>query len=1002
MFAGVVAGEKKWVMSVELTEKSLLEIAGWKVMKEARGLWRGGLVAEASYFDGVLEGRVRGAAKTGKARMVIRSTSDVDNECGCFAARRMGVVCAHVVAVGLEFIDPRSKPAPVETAKAAGPVVCEDWPQWTVEEDAEARPVRLRVLLPLNLERSWEAGQLMVGVEVEDLASGETAMLSALAKVGVTLFVSESDAAVLEVLQAISPQEVPGVGFLRKPEFLDLLEGLGGHGRVLLGKREQVRVAVSGRRLPLVRQGDRVKVDLGTLALLTEGGRSWLFDGKGSQLAPIGAGLRSELFGVLGAGVLLELAGKYQDELAREFDLSLVAKDLPQVLTPQVHLTLEGSLNHLEAELTFDYGSARGAFLKDEITEVAARAFLRQWDFEKVRKNFAIREKDAIVRFHAYGRSEVPGEWIVREGERFRHAAGQVVEVTPEMSFSSSGEDWFGVSLGYRSSNGNVLAAAEVRRIFQGGDGGQRMLPDGRVVVMAESAAREVEETMRDLEGMQSGGGVMRVNSAQAGYLREVAREGLVKANGDLPWKDEEWDWDLGPGGELLRDYQRVGTEWMLKLSTLGMGGVLADDMGLGKTLQTLCFLHATGGQSLVVCPSSLVSNWVAEAEKFFPAMKVVAIEGPKRKGILKKEGEAADILVTSYALLRIDLEVWREWGFTSIILDEAQTIKNPEAQVSKAAFELSGENRFALTGTPVENSVRDLWSVLRFVQPGYLGKRTDFAERYEKPLSKGDDPALRNRLARRLRPLLLRRMKTEVATELPEKIEQVRYVQLGKRQREVYEAILRESRQRVSDAEGGAKRMIALTSLLRLRQACCDLRLTGLEQEEAGAKIGILEELLEEAVAGGHRVLVFSQFVKFLQAMVPMLAQRGWKSCYLDGSTKQRGEVVKRFQENDDIPVFLISLKAGGVGLNLTGADTVIHVDPWWNPAVEAQATDRAYRIGQERVVTSYKLIARDTVEEKILALQEKKRTLIESLVAGDAASAGISESEVMEILEG
>jgi SNF2 family DNA or RNA helicase len=392
----------------------------------------------------------------------------------------------------------------------------------------------------------------------------------------------------------------------------------------------------------------------------------------------------------------------------------------------------------------------------------------------------------------------------------------------------------------------------------------------------------------------------------------------------------------------------------------------------------------------------------VAEGEKFFPEMKMLAIEGPKRKKLLENESEGADVLVTSYALLRLDIETWREWGFTTVIMDEAQTIKNPEAQVSKAAFALSGEHRFALTGTPVENSVKDLWSVMHFVQPGYLGRRSDFQERYEKPLSKGDQPNLRKRLARRLRPLLMRRLKTEVATELPEKIEQVRYVSLGKRQRQVYEGVLRESRERVSDAEGGAKRMIALTSLLRLRQACCDLRLTGLDEEKPGAKLEVLEELLEEAVVGGHRVLIFSQFVQFLQAMVPMLAQRGWKSCYLDGATKNRGEVVKRFQENEDIPVFLISLKAGGVGLNLTGADTVIHVDPWWNPAVEAQATDRAYRIGQERVVTSYKLIAQGTVEEKILALQNKKRGLIESLVDGEAGSAGISESEVMAILEG
>jgi superfamily II DNA or RNA helicase len=988
-------------MSFEFSEKDLMEMAGWKVMKEARGMWRAGVVREASCRDGVLEGKVPGAGKAGKAKLTIRSRSDVDNECGCFQARKMGIVCPHVVAVGLEILDPKAKPqeevAPVES----GPKVASDWPQWTVEEAEGARSVRLRVLLPLNLAKSWQSGQLMVGVEAGDLDSGETTMLNALGGEDL-LFVSESDAAVLEVLQGLSPQEVPGVGFLRMGEFFDLLEGLGGHGRVSLGKKEPVRVALRSQLLPLVKRGERLTVDFTGGEPLIEGERCWWF--SEGRLSPVGAGLGEGLERVWTVGLSVEIAGKHRAELEKYFDLEKVQSLLPEVRTPEVHVTFEGSLNHLEAELDFAYEESSKPFLKDEEAESDARRFLREWRFEKGRGSYVLKDKDGIVRFHAYGRKQVPGHWNVREGERFRHAAGQVVAVKPEVEFSGggNGEDWFGVSVGYRSSNGNHLGAAEVRRIFQGGDGGQRTLPDGRVVVMEESVAREVEELQRDLEGEQTADGVMRVSAAQAGYLREAVRDGVVEAVGAEPWEEEEWAWDLGPGGELLRDYQRTGVEWMLKLSSLGMGGILGDDMGLGKTLQTLCFLHATGGQSLVVCPSSLVSNWIAEGEKFFPEMRLLAIEGPKRKKVLEKEGESADVLVTSYALLRLDVDIWREWGFTTAILDEAQSIKNPEAQVSKAAFALSAENRFALTGTPVENSVKDLWSILRFVQPGYLGRRSDFQERYEKPLSKGDQPGLRNRLARRLRPLLLRRLKSEVATELPEKIEQVHYVSLGKRQRDVYEGILRESRQRVSDAEGGAKRMIALTSLLRLRQACCDLRLTGLDEEKPGAKLEVLEELLEEAIVGGHRVLVFSQFVKFLQAMVPMLAQRGWKSCYLDGATKNRGEVVKRFQGNDDIPVFLISLKAGGVGLNLTGADTVIHVDPWWNPAVEAQATDRAYRIGQERVVTSYKLIARGTVEEKILALQNKKRGLIESLVDGEASSAGITESEVMDILEG
>lgn len=440
----------------------------------------------------------------------------------------------------------------------------------------------------------------------------------------------------------------------------------------------------------------------------------------------------------------------------------------------------------------------------------------------------------------------------------------------------------------------------------------------------------------------------------------------------------------------------------MQGLASQGMGGILADDMGLGKTLQTLSFLYSVGGTSLVVCPSSLVFNWVAEAEKFTPELKAVAIEGPNREKILS-ENDDADIFVTSYALLRRDEAVWAERDFDVVILDEAQHIKNPEAQVSKAAHRLSGTYRFALTGTPVENSVRDLWSITQFALPGYLGRKQDFAERFEKPLSTSDPSAqVRDRLSRRLRPVVLRRLKSDVAKDLPEKIEQVVYCDLKPKQREVYEALLRESRTAILDAEGGRQRMLALTALLRLRQTCCDLRLLGMQEvkdEDASVKADALGELLDEAIEGGHRVLVFSQFVEMLQILVPDLAAKGVDFCYLDGSTRNRSEVVKRFQENE-VPVFLISLKAGGVGLNLTAADTVIHVDPWWNPAVEAQATDRAHRIGQTNVVTSYKLITRGTVEEKILALQNRKREMTEALLS-EAGDAGLSQGELLELLK-
>ena len=459
---------------------------------------------------------------------------------------------------------------------------------------------------------------------------------------------------------------------------------------------------------------------------------------------------------------------------------------------------------------------------------------------------------------------------------------------------------------------------------------------------------------------------------------------------------------ELGPLETVLRPYQREGVAWLGKLSELRMGGILADDMGLGKTLQALAFLTARRGTALVVCPSSLVHNWLAEAGKFVPDLKAVAIEGPKRKEVLAAH-PGADLLITSYALLRLDIDLYREREFEVVILDEAQHIKNPESQVSRAAFRLPGTHRFALTGTPIENSVKDLWSIMNFVMPGYLGERSQFGDRFEKPLARGDAPELQRRLARRLKPVILRRLKEEVAKDLPEKIEQVRYCELSDSQRQVYKSILEESRGMIHDAEGGRRRMLALTALLRLRQACCDLRLLnlpGMDEEDGSVKMEELEGLLEEAVAGGHRVLVFSQFVQMLQGIVPVLMEKGFEFCYLDGQTRNRGEVVRRFQESS-VPVFLISLKAGGVGLNLTGADTVIHVDPWWNPAVEAQATDRAHRIGQKRVVTSYRLITRNTVEEKILALQERKRKLIASTLDQDVSGsgAGLSENEIFEL---
>jgi SNF2 family DNA or RNA helicase len=383
-------------------------------------------------------------------------------------------------------------------------------------------------------------------------------------------------------------------------------------------------------------------------------------------------------------------------------------------------------------------------------------------------------------------------------------------------------------------------------------------------------------------------------------------------------------------------------------------------------------------------------------------------LHGPERHGLFSQIAKQ-DLVITSYALLRRDAEYYRGLEFDMVVLDEAQHIKNRQTQNAQAVKSIRTKHRLVLTGTPLENSVLDLWSIFDFLMPGYLGSAQDFKERYELPLVREKNIAVQQRLVRRLRPFMLRRLKREVAKDLPEKIEQVSYCELSEGQRALYQQVLEASLKEIVnavDANGLNKsRMVVLTALLRLRQICCDLRLLESKLQdkpsEPSGKVELFGELLEEVVDGGHRVLVFSQFTTMLGLLRERLAAENIEFCYLDGSTKDRAQVVERFQRESRIPVFLISLKAGGTGLNLTGADTVIHFDPWWNPAVEAQATDRAHRIGQKKVVTSYKLITRGTVEEKILNLQTRKRALFQGMLGGEEQlTEALSWEEIQDLL--
>ena len=526
---------------------------------------------------------------------------------------------------------------------------------------------------------------------------------------------------------------------------------------------------------------------------------------------------------------------------------------------------------------------------------------------------------------------------------------------------------------------------------------------------MRRIASTHTHFIKRTLDSLSSSG--VTIESAPESWLHEADIDRILSELRPAPLGE--------PVRSLLRPYQTTGVAWLRYLEAKDQGGILADEMGLGKTIQTLAWLSLprirSQGPALVVCPTSLVFNWIHEARHFTPELKVVAMAGSQRHEAFASLADA-NLVVTSYALIRRDVEEYRKIRFSAVVLDEAQNIKNRNTQNAKSVKRLNRDAaRLVVTGTPVENSVADLWSIMDFLMPGYLGHYETFKRTYEEPLllpAENEAHAdAADRLHDKLAPFILRRLKKEVAKELPPKIVKTSWCELSPEQRSVYDRILEESRNQVTGSVrqvGFEKsRMIILTVLLRLRQVCCHLGLLGDENPDPQAsrpsgKLEHLFQILDEAMSEGHRVLVFSQFVHMLGILRDELSARKIPFCYLDGASKDRMEQVQRFNTDSSVPVFLISLKAGGAGLNLTGADEVVHFDPWWNPSVEDQATDRAHRIGQKNTVYSLRLITTNTIEERVLQMQRRKRAIIDQIVGGDEQTmAKLTWADVQKLLD-
>jgi superfamily II DNA or RNA helicase len=455
-----------------------------------------------------------------------------------------------------------------------------------------------------------------------------------------------------------------------------------------------------------------------------------------------------------------------------------------------------------------------------------------------------------------------------------------------------------------------------------------------------------------------------------------------------------------------LRPYQQHGVDWLQHLASHGLGGFLADDMGLGKTAQTIahiCVEHEQGrltAPALIVVPTSLVANWTAELKKFSPHFNVVVLHGMERHE-KRDQLENVHVVITTYTVLTRDVELMKALPWHVVVLDEAQAIKSPDARATRAVCQLNTNNRLCLSGTPIENNLEELWSQFAFLMPGLLGDRRGFAKRFRTPIEKNGDAVCRAQLIQRIAPFIIRRTKAEVATELPPKHTILRRITLAPDQRELYETIrgtLYETvREQMAERTLAQSRIIVLDALLKLRQACCDPRLVKLASArgtEGSAKLEDLLEMINELIPEGRRILLFSQFTSMLDLIKPRLVEAGIKFVELRGDTRDRAEPVRSF-EAGEVPLFLISLKAGGRGLNLVSADTVIHYDPWWNPAVENQASDRAHRIGQTKSVFVYKMIAVDTVEERILELQQRKAELA-SIAFSEGSTAQFDSADI------
>ena len=1061
----------------DITQSQLISWGGDEVFNQAMHAARNGMVRRAEWDPArrIAHGAIAmPGGREMECSFELRANGHVISQCPCADNRRYSMICWHVVAIGFMLMMRRTDPEREERYAAeqrAARRIAEVDPSLYLERGPDGTPCTVEVSWPADFAALfWRDGEVPLKVRLRDDRGGIHAPEDF--GPGEAVRFSRRDEDVFSVLEDICGGPASGDIKVKAPDFMDLLALLSAEKPVRaslkceMSEEDGTLAIYPSAEIPggegRVRTADR---------FVAHGGKG--FVSSGGRIYPLADVLPVPFHSIYAHD---EMVARESIPAFFATNLPLLRRHAevecipPEDMfsnvpaEPVFRVELRGSRASLSAGLFAQYGArtlpvsqtARAGDVcipdPDDMlvfrcrnlkAEAAAAALLVSMGFEAdasspAQARFSTADPRTVLNFLGSGYPALHRRgWKFDVSERLSGVLDAMPLVVPVVTVHDAPRGAFDVKISFDAGRHDV-PEADIQRAINRGEAflhtrsGETLLIDVEAVKSMRGVFAGCRTTVQGAHG-----GRFRVDGVYGPFVRSSLSEfdGVEIEDAAAPdWReaaarrnrDEDAHFEAVPLGRLedtLRPYQKQGVYWMRFLEKSGMCGLLADEMGLGKTLQTLTWLslgrtaeEGRGKPALVVCPTSLVENWAREAEKFVPWMKTLVVSGPDRARSFARI-QSADIAITSYALLQRDLEeAYAGKTFSAVVLDEAQHIKNRRTRNAKAAKAIDAVHKLVLTGTPVENSVADVWSIFDFLMPEYLGDYETFKLGVEDPIAEGGEGgrAAQETLRRKLHPFILRRLKKDVAKDLPDKIIRVHYCPMTPAQQRVYNALLGEVRGKVGDMvkKNGYKksRFEILALLMRLRQISSHLGMIeeyrggrgGVPEDEMSGKLDSFFELLDEAVDGGHRVLVFSQFVKMLSILREALDRRGVEYCYLDGSTKNRLDECRRFNTSPQIPLFLISLHAGGTGLNLTGADMVVHFDPWWNPAVEDQATDRAHRIGQKKTVYVVKMIASGSVEERVLALQRRKQAVIQATVGttDEAMLEKLDYGDIAEIL--